>query len=137
MPNPDRANSRPNGGHALERPTSAPPLYAQDGQGYNALVHAHYFVGSNDWLVTEYEPETGIAFGWACLGGDRQNAELGYVDLAELESIAIPLRIHDVASGRVLESKLPQRVELEKDWPVLGTTLTQAIAELDRRQGRG
>ena len=76
----------------LQRPTTAPPLYSQDGQGMNAVIHEHYFIGSCDWLVTEYDPEQDLAFGWACLG-DRQNAELGYVSGEELESVKVPLRV--------------------------------------------
>jgi hypothetical protein len=94
-------------------------------------------VGGNDWLVTEYDPDSDIAFGWTCLGGDRQMAELGYVSLAELESVEIPLRIRDLTSGRVLESRMAQRVEREEGWPAPGLSLREAIAELDRRQGRG
>lgn len=122
--------------HRLERPAGAPPLYAQDGQGFQAIVHAHYFLGGNDWLVTEYDPADDLAFGWACLNGDRQNAELGYVGMAELEAVSVPLRMRDVATGRVLESRVGQRVELDQNWPE-GITLQAAVAELDRRQGRG
>lgn len=74
-------------------PASTPLLYAQDGMGYDATVHAHYFLGAHDWFVTEYDPATGVAFGWACLGGDLANAELGYVDLGELASVRAPLRL--------------------------------------------
>lgn len=119
----------------LERPTGAPKLYAQDGKGLQAIVHAHYFLGGSDWLVTEWDPEEDLAFGWACLGGDRQNAELGYVSLAELDSIRVPLRVRDLATGRVLESRTGQPVERDAGWPE-GLTIEQGIAELDRRQGR-
>jgi hypothetical protein len=123
--------------HRLGRPTAAPPLYAQDGKGLEAEVHAHYFLGDNDWLVSEYDPDEDIAFGWACINGDRQLAELGYISLAELESIRVPLRVRDLSTGQVLESKSGVSVELEEGWPTGGMTLRQAIDELDRRQGRG
>jgi hypothetical protein len=118
----------------LSRPTDAPALYSQDGQGYEAIVHAHYFLGTNDWLVTEYDPGDDLAFGWACLNGDRQNAELGYVSLAELDDIAMPLLL-DVGDTRV---RMPGavRVEHDEDWPD-DLSLTEGIAELNRRQGRG
>lgn len=125
-----------NAHHQLARPTAAPKLYSQDGKGYEAEVFAHYFLGGSDWLVTEYDPEEDLAFGWACLNGDRQLAELGYVSLAELESVGVPLRLQDIATGRVLESKALQRVELEEGWPTQGMTLRQAIDELDERSGR-
>lgn len=128
--------SPPNAGPRLERPSGAPKLYAQDGKGLQATVHAHYFLGSSDWLVTEYDPEEDLAFGWACLNGDRQNAELGYVSLAELERLRAPLRVLDVASGEVLVSRTGQPVELDLHWPP-GRTIEQGIRELDQRHGRG
>jgi len=96
----------------------------------DAIVYAHYFVGSSDWLITEYSPEEDNAFGWACLGGDRQNAELGYVSMAELEAARAPVRL--ILGGSTHTYKMP--VEYEVEW--LQVTLTEAIAELDRRQGR-
>ena len=74
-------------------PTEAdgvPPLYAQDGKpAGEAIVYVHYFAPFLDAYVTEYEPETGTAFGWVCLNGDLMNAEWGYIDLPAYESIAI------------------------------------------------
>jgi hypothetical protein len=102
----------------LSRPTEAPALYSQDGQGYNAIVHAHYFIGGCDWLVTEYDPTDDLAFGWACLG-DPLNAELGYVSLAEMDSI----RVGDYG----------QRVERETDWTPM--PLTAAVDLILTRHG--
>lgn len=120
---------------SLERPTSAPKLYAQDGKGLGAEVFAHYFLAQSDWLISEYDPEEDVAFGWACLNGDRQNAELGYVSMAELESVRSTVRLRDLKTGKVLETRDGPGVELEKDWPPRGTTLEQAISELDKRRG--
>jgi hypothetical protein len=52
------------------------------------IVHLRYCVGSCTWLVMEYDPDTGSAFGWADLG-DPANAELGYFSLSELRSIVV------------------------------------------------
>lgn len=112
------------------KPLGAPPLYSQDGKGYDAVVHAHYFTGSSDWLVTEYDPEDDIAFGWACLGGDRQNAELGYISMAELAAVRVPVHLHLGAQELVGRTG----VEREEGWTPL--PLQQAIALLDQRQGR-
>lgn len=38
------------------------------------------------WLIAELDPKTKIAFGYANLN-DNQNAEWGYISIAELESI--------------------------------------------------
>lgn len=111
-------------------PTEAPALYSQDGKGYEAMAIAHYFVGSSDWLVTEYDPADRIAFGWACLGGDRQMAELGYVSLAELQDLQVPVRLQ--IGGQVVVGAAG--VERDAHWKPV--PLRDAIAEIDRRQGR-
>lgn len=126
-------NPDPGGGGVREafRPTGAPPLYSQDGKGYDAEVHAHYFVAAADWLVTEYDPDQDLAFGWACLG-DRQMAELGYVSLAELESTRVPVAF---TMNGVPGGTFHAEVERDTDWPQ-GLSLRDAIDLLDRRQGR-
>jgi hypothetical protein len=45
--------------------------------------------GVGHWYITEYDPETKEAFGFANLGDPRM-AELGYIPLDELESIKLP-----------------------------------------------
>lgn len=53
------------------------------------IVREHYFTGGSDWWIVEAEPTPGgvRAFGYACLNGDTDMAEWGYVDLAELEQV--------------------------------------------------
>ncbi|RBY87440.1 DUF2958 domain-containing protein [Blastococcus sp. TF02A-26] len=52
------------------------------------VVTEHYFFGSCDWWVIEYDEEEALAFGYACLS-DPISAEWGYVSLAELEQLLI------------------------------------------------
>ncbi|WP_154080455.1 DUF2958 domain-containing protein [Streptomyces mobaraensis] len=66
--------------------TTIPAIYQQDGKGEGAIVYAHYFSSWGDWYMTELDPKTGEAFGWACLGGDHLNGEWGYFDIVALES---------------------------------------------------
>jgi len=114
----------------VKRPSTAtPPLYARDGKGYDAVVYAHYFIGSSDWLVTEYDPAEDIAFGWACLAGDRQMAELGYVSLAELAEIEVRPRPRRLGWA----SAFAFRVEFDEDWQPC--SLADAIVLLDHRKG--
>jgi hypothetical protein len=52
------------------------------------MLHLHYFTGGCDWWIAEYDPATGAAFGYACLG-DPACAEWGYLDLSELEQVRV------------------------------------------------
>jgi len=128
----------------LTRPSDAPPIRSQDGKGYEATVFAHYFIGGCDWLVTEYDPDDDLAFGWACLNGDTQNAELGYVSLAELDEVRVPIRVHGVSERVRAELGAAEGesllfgysgVERDADWPP-GLTLSAAIALVNERHGR-
>lgn len=67
-----------------------PAIYGtEDTPCAEKIVHLHYFVGACDWYVVELDAETGEAFGYANLGDD-QNAEWGYISLAELSTISVP-----------------------------------------------
>jgi len=64
-----------------------PDLYKTEAMPLtDKIVWIHYFVGACDWFVMEFDPTTGIAFGWVDLG-DPSNAELGYFSLPELRGI--------------------------------------------------
>lgn len=62
-----------------------PKLYAQDGKGMEAVAYAKFFdpCGSWTWYMTEYDPETGEAFGLVKGFED----ELGYFSIPELETV--------------------------------------------------
>ena len=65
-----------------------PKLGETDGKSNaTTIVQGHFFLASNDWFVTEYDPEERIFFGFAILNGDYQMAEWGYISLDELEGI--------------------------------------------------
>jgi hypothetical protein len=73
----------PDAGHA----DAIPPLYGtEDTPAGEKVLHLHYVAAACDWWIAEYDPATGTAFGYACLG-DPQNAEWGYLDLPELEQV--------------------------------------------------
>ena len=52
------------------------------------LIHLHFFIGSCDWYVAEYDGED-IFWGIAILNHDFQNAEWGYISFNELKSIRV------------------------------------------------
>ncbi|MBV5327062.1 MAG: hypothetical protein JZU65_05400 [Chlorobium sp.] len=51
------------------------------------LIHLHFFIGSHDWFIAEYDGQDTF-WGFAILSGDYQNAEWGYVSFSELQSIS-------------------------------------------------
>ncbi|MEV6922957.1 UvrD-helicase domain-containing protein [Dactylosporangium sp. NPDC051485] len=64
-----------------------PRLYGTDGMPpEQTVLHVHYFGGSTDVWLAEYDPGTGEGFGYINLG-DPADAEWGYVSLPELEAI--------------------------------------------------
>lgn len=66
-----------------------PELYATEKLSTpDKVVHAHFFVGSADWWLVEYDHADRLAFGYVCLG-DPDCAEWGYFDLDELASITV------------------------------------------------
>jgi hypothetical protein len=73
-----------------------PATYAQDGKGDNAIAALHYFNAGSDWYILEKDVDGGIqqAFGYAILNGDFENAELGYISIAELVAHGVELDLH-------------------------------------------
>ena len=74
-------------------------------------IWLHYFAGPCDWWVAEYDPASGDAFGYACLG-DPDNAEWGYTNLADLEALHSPGGItpgHTPGTVRLLPRLLVER----------------------------
>ena len=79
----------------LEALTDAMPrIYGQEGLGDRAVVHLHYFTGSQDWYITERDTtsEQHQAFGLADFGDGF--AELGYISIAELIRCGAELDLH-------------------------------------------
>jgi len=77
--------------HTLMPPEIAaklPPLYANEGQGEDAVAHLKLFTPwtSWTWYASEYDPAERLCFG-VVVGIER---EFGYFSLAELEAIRGP-----------------------------------------------
>lgn len=76
-----------------------PALYEQDGKGDKALVYLRVCIPSSgyEWLITEYDSEQELFFGFACLN-DPEMAELGYISKLELEDLGkqYPLTVEKI-----------------------------------------
>ncbi|MCK5548431.1 MAG: DUF2958 domain-containing protein, partial [Thermoplasmata archaeon] len=93
-----------------------PALYSQENNP-NPTVWAKWFhpYATQEWYATEYEPKTGMFFGWVNSG---QDSELGYFsrqEMAELDVRGIPIerdlyfrpaRLSDVKEGA--QRQIPQ-----------------------------
>ena len=69
-----------------------PALYANSEKGMaetKVIVKLFNPAGAGTWYITEYDPETKIAFGFVNLG-DPEMAELGYISIQELEDLRLP-----------------------------------------------
>lgn len=84
-----------------DRIESMPKTYEQDGLGEDAVVHLHYFIGGIDAWVTEKDMGAGDdddrqhqAFGKICLTGNKEDAELGYISIAELIEEGVELDLY-------------------------------------------
>ncbi len=97
------------------------------------LVYLHFFLGSADWYVCEFNGED-LFWGFAHLGDD-QCAEWGYISFSELKSIkidgwleidceleevwqvkrAIEIDKIRIAQGWPKENNAPQRIPKEKE----------------------
>ncbi len=77
---------------ALKIPKNTPRLYATEKvKAEDKKVHARLFAlgSAATWLITEYDPEERVAFGYADLYGQGREggAEWGCVSIDELESL--------------------------------------------------
>lgn len=52
------------------------------------LIHLHFFIGSSDWFVAEFDGDD-IFFGYVILNGDLQCAEWGYFSFSELTEVKV------------------------------------------------
>ena len=76
--------------------SNMPKSYETTEQGMDALVPLHYFKGSSDWYIVEKDSseEQLQAFGYACLNGDKINAEMGYINIEELIKYNVELDLY-------------------------------------------
>lgn len=52
------------------------------------LIYLHFFIGSCDWFIAEYDGED-LFWGYALLNGDHLNAEWGYISFTEMKELKL------------------------------------------------
>lgn len=73
----------------MEQISRVPALYATENVDLDdKIIHLHYFYGGSDWYIAEASLQDGqlMAFGYAIINGDMQNAEWGYISIDEIKS---------------------------------------------------
>ena len=74
---------------SLERLLTIPKLYETESTELaDKKIYLHFFLGSCDWYIAEYDGEDTF-WGYAILNGDDQNAEWGYISFSELKEIKV------------------------------------------------
>jgi len=72
-----------------ERLAKIPKLYETENVPLkDKQIHLHLFIGGCDWYIAEYDGDD-LLWGFACLNGDLQNAEWGYISFRELKDIRV------------------------------------------------
>lgn len=99
----------------IERIKSVPPLYGESEKlGMMAPVKLHYFGGGSDWWITSLDKENDVAFGFVCLNGMTEFAELGFIRISELLSATFPIKIKLLGGKDSFEMRVG--IELDLYW---------------------
>ena len=85
------------------------------------MIHLHFFIGGCDWYVAEYDGED-LFWGFACLNGDLQNAEWGYISFRELREIQVrgwlEIDCETEDSWRIRSASEIELIRRAHGWPV-------------------
>lgn len=109
--------------------TTMPKTYNSESDS-DPMVYLHYFIGENEWFIIEkdeIEDKQHLAFGYAILNGDLQNAELGYISIEELKSVKIDSNIKNLG--------VSFKVGVEIDFHFEPTRLSCVKEGLEKRYG--
>lgn len=108
-----------------------PPLYSQDGKGFAATAVVKYFCGGLTWLATEFDPGTGLFFGYVINHNDPTGSEWGNFSADDLCSNPDPqiTRLQEANSFRVVPA-------IERDYHFTPCSVREAVKDLTGRPPR-
>jgi len=78
-----------------EQKNKVPDLYSQEDKE-DPFVYLKLRVETNYWLILELDKVKNIGFGWCCLNGDLEMAELGYVSIKVIEGLRYPVDVEEM-----------------------------------------
>lgn len=117
----------------IEMIKNVPPLGSNEEIGLQAPVKLHYFGGGSDWWITELDPDDRIAFGFVCLNGMTDCAELGYISIEELLSVSFPVEINCIGEAEA-SKRFMARCEVELDLHWKEKPLGEIMKEVRKKQ---
>ncbi len=98
-----------------------PRLYETEGiEVREKLIYLHFFLGSSDWFVAEYDGED-LFFGFACLNGWKDLAEWGYISFQDLRDLKVEKKIG--------EGQVEFEVEYDEHWKIRKAKYVKLIRE--------
>ncbi|MBL4703202.1 MAG: hypothetical protein JKY54_01690 [Flavobacteriales bacterium] len=77
--------------------SNTPKVYEQEEiESDKKKFYIHYFNPNSDFYISEkdFENEQLQAYGFACLNGDKQNAEFGYISINEIIKLGFEIDLH-------------------------------------------
>jgi len=102
-PNSEQLARIPRLGSQLENP---------DLETGDIMMHLHFYVGSCDWWIAEFDGEDTF-YGFACLG-DSSSAEWGTVSFSELRKLMVNVPMKDEQSGESWQ--IPVEIDTDLSW---------------------
>lgn len=96
--------------------TCLPEIFSSETVPFHQrIVHMHLFSFQTDWFILGYNKSQKIMYGMMVFRADFENAQWGFFDLEELESISAISKIHwnKSFSPRAVRHLRPLRVEFE------------------------
>ena len=78
-----------------EQKKRIPALYSQEAVK-DPIVFIKLNIMNSFWLITELDHDKELGFGFCCLNGDIEMAELGYVSLEEIEDTGYEIGIEEM-----------------------------------------
>ncbi len=78
-----------------EQKKRIPALYSQE-EIKDPIVYIKLNIYNSFWLITELDSKKELGFGFCCLNGDFEMAELGYISIEEIKNTGYEVGIEEM-----------------------------------------